>query len=174
MSNEAVVPLTRGTSGKPLVRVFLSFAGADKAQACRLWDLLAEATAVDRVYEFDLWRSDEAILVSEEWDARIKEALANAELGVAALSNAFLGSEYIRDIELPALTDAPGKRLIPVLLREVGKHADWRDLKDKQVYGYERPFSHVRTQPERDRWVNALVSQVHRVLGRYGSPEGAQ
>ncbi len=166
-TDKAEMRLRVGNSGKPLVRVFLSFAGRDEALVLRLWDLLAEAMVIDRVYEFQLWRSDDAILVGEDWDVRIHDALSAAEVGIVALSNAFLGSEYITGVELPALVDVPGKRVVPLLLRQVGKQADWRGLKSKQIYGYERPFSEARGMSERDAWVNGLVAEVHRVLDHY-------
>ncbi|UJW32578.1 toll/interleukin-1 receptor domain-containing protein [Saccharothrix sp. AJ9571] len=166
-TDEAEVCLKMGDSGKPLVRVFLSFAGRDEALVLRLWDLLAEAMVIDRVYEFQLWRSDEAILVGEDWDVRIRGALSAADVGVVALSNAFLASEYVTGVELPALVDVAGKRVVPVLLRQVGKQADWRGLKSKQIYGYGRPFSEARGMSARDTWVNGLVAEMHRVLARY-------
>lgn len=166
-TDHAEMLLEEGASGKPLVRVFLSFAGRDDALVLRLWDLLAEALVIDRLYEFQLWRSDEAILVGEGWDDRIHDALSKAEVGVVALSNAFLSSEYITGVELPALVDVPGKRVFPLLLRKVSKQADWRGLKSKQIYGYERPFSDVREVSARDAWVNGLVAELHRVLARY-------
>ena len=68
---EPTVRLTTAAgSDKPLVRMFLSFAKRDAAVVGRLWELLAEATGVDRGYEFELWRFDEAILVGEDWDAQ--------------------------------------------------------------------------------------------------------
>jgi hypothetical protein len=163
-----------GDSGKPLVRVFLSFAGRDEALVLRLWDLLAEAMVIDLVYEFQLWRSDDAILVGEDWDVRIRGALSAAEVGVVAVSNAFLGSEYITDVELPALVDVPGKRVVPLLLRQVSKQADWHGLKSKQIYGYGRPFSEMRGISARDAWVNGLVAEVHRVLARYSKRDDRQ
>ncbi|MET9232619.1 toll/interleukin-1 receptor domain-containing protein [Lentzea sp. NPDC003310] len=166
--------LEAGKSGKPLVRVFLSFAGDDEALVLRLWDQLAVATAIDRVYEFQLWRSDHGILVGEDWDGRIHSALSSAEVGIVALSNAFLGSEYITDVELPAFVDFPGKRVVPLLLRQVSKQADWHGLKNKQIYGYERPFSEVRGLAARDAWVNGLVAEVHRVLTRYSIRDDRQ
>jgi hypothetical protein len=173
-TDEAEVRLKVGNSGKPLVRMFLSFARRDKALVVRLWDLLAEAAVIDRVYEFQLWRSDDAILDGEDWDARIRSALSVAEVGVVALSNAFLGSEYITGVELPALVDVPGKRVVPLLLRQVSKQADWRGLKNKQIYGYGRPFSEVRGTSARDVWVNGLMAEVHRVLARYAMRDDRQ
>lgn len=165
--DESNVHLTTATSGKPLVRMFLSFARSDAATARRLWDGLAEATAVDRTYEFELWRFDEALLIGEDWDARIQEALATADLGLLALSNAFLRSSYIKDTELPALVDVPGKRAIPLALRQFSAHADLRGLESKQIYGYRRPFGAVRGQSTQDTWINDLVDQIHRILARY-------
>ena len=166
-ANEPTLRLAVAESGKPLVRVFLSFAKRDTAVAGRLWDLLAEATAIDRTYEFRLWRFDEAILEGEDWDARIKEALSVSELGVLALSNTFLGSGYITGVELPALVDVSGKRPFPLSLRQVTKHADWQGLDSKQIYGFKRSFDQVRGRSAQDAWVNELVDQFHRVLARY-------
>jgi TIR domain len=168
---EPAVRLTMAAgSGKPLVRMFLSFAKRDAVVAGRLWELLAEATAVDRVYQFELWRFDEAILVGEDWDAQIREALAVSELGLLAVSNAFLRSTYITDVELPALVDVAGKRAIPVSVLRTSRHADLHGLEGKQIYGYHRPFAQVRPSSAQQAWVNDLVDQLHRVLARYAAP----
>lgn len=171
---DVVEPIVRlvaaAGSDKPLVRMFLSFARRDAVVVERLWELLAEATEVDRVYQFELWRFDEAILVGESWDARIRDALAVSELGLLAVSNAFLGSDYITGVELPALVDVPGKRAIPVSVRRANRHADLRGLEGKQIYGHQRPFGEVRGRAAQDRWVDGLVDQLHRVLARYAIP----
>jgi TIR domain-containing protein len=126
---------TAAGSGKPLVRIFLSFAKRDAAVVGRLWELLAEATGVDRGYQFALWRFDQAILVGEDWDAQVREALAVSELGLLAVSHAFLGSTYITGVELPALVDVPGKRAIPVSVRRTSRHAELHGLAGKEIYG---------------------------------------
>lgn len=170
---DVVEPTVRLTtvagSGKPLVRTFLSFAQRDAAVAGRLWELLAEAVAADRVYRFELWRFDEAILVGEDWDAQTREALAVSELGLLAVSNAFLGSPYITGVELPALVDVAGKRAIPVSVQRTSRHADLLGLEGKQIYGSQRPFGEVRGLAGQQAWVNGLVDQLHRVLVRYSA-----
>jgi hypothetical protein len=168
---EPTVRLTTAAgSDRPLVRMFLSFAKRDAAVVGRLWELLAEATGVDRGYQFELWRFDEAILVGEDWDAQVREALAVSELGLLAVSNAFLGSVYITGVELPALVDVPGKRAIPVSVRRTSRHADLHGLEGKQIYGCQRPFGEVRGLAGQEVWVNGLVDQLHRVLARYTAP----
>ncbi|MDX8035738.1 TIR domain-containing protein [Lentzea sp. BCCO 10_0856] len=159
---------------KPLVRVFLSVARLDEAVARRLWERLAVATAVDRVYEFELWRFDQALLVGDDWDACIREALAASDVGVLALSDAFLGSDYITGVELPALVDVPGKHAVPLALRQISPHADMRGLEHKQIYGHQRPFETVRGQAAQTAWVHDLVNQIHRVLARASQSEGAR
>ena len=168
---EPTVRLTKAAgSEKPLVRMFLSFAERDAVVVGRLWELLAEATGVDRQYQFELWRFDEAILVGEDWDAQVRDALAVSEVGLLAVSNAFLGSEYITDVELRALVDVPGKRAIPVSVRRPSRHADLQRLAGKQIYGYQQPFSEVRGLAGQEAWVNGLVDQIHQVLARYTAP----
>ncbi|MGH3913704.1 MAG: TIR domain-containing protein [Pseudonocardiaceae bacterium] len=168
---EPTVRLTTAPgSGKPLVRMFLSFAKRDAPVVERLWELLAAATRVDRVYRFELWRFDEAILVGEDWDAQVREALAVSELGLLAVSNAFLGSDYINGVEMPALVDVPGKRAIPVAVWPTSPHADLQGLAGKQIHGHQRPFGEVRGRAGQEVWVNGLVDQLHRVLARYTAP----
>jgi hypothetical protein len=168
---EPTVHLTTAAgSDKPLVRMFLSFARRDAAVVGRLWELLGEATGVDGVYRFELWQFDEAILVGEDWDAQVREALAVSELGLLAVSNAFLGSVYITGVELPALVDVAGKRAIPVLVRWMSRHADLQGLEGKQIYGSQRSFGEVRGLAGQQGWVNGLVDQLHRVLARYSAP----
>lgn len=161
---------TAAGSDKPLVRMLLSFAKRDAAVVGRLWELLAEATGVDRGYQFELWRFDEAILVGEDWDAQVRDALAVSEVGLLAVSNAFLRSAYITGVELPALADVPGKRAIPVSVRRTSRHANLQGLEGKQIYGYQRPFGAVRGLAGQEVWVNGLVDQLHRVLARYTAP----
>lgn len=156
-----------GDRRKQRVRMFLSFARLDADVAQRLWQRLESATAVDRVYEFHLWRFDQALLVGDDWDACIREALAACDLGVLGLSDAFLGSKYIRDVELPALLDVPGKRAVPLALRQISPYADMRGLEHKQIYGHQRPFETLREQVAQTAWVHHLVNQIHRVLARH-------
>jgi len=168
---EPTVSLTMAArSDKPLVRMFLSYAKRDAVVVGRLWELLSEATEVDRVYQFELWRFDEAIPVGENWDAQIRDALAVSELGLLAVSNAFLRSTYITDVELPALVDVAGKRAIPVSVRRPSQHANLHGLAGKQIYGHQRPFADVRGEAAKDKWVNDLVDQLHRVLARHAAP----
>lgn len=154
-------------SGKPLVRVFLSFASRDADVVGRWWDLLSEATTVDAVYRFALWRCDEAILMGEDWEARIQEALAASVVGLLAVSNAFLGSRYITGVELPALVDVAGKRAVPFSVRRASPHADLHGLASKQIYGFGQPFGEVRSRAAQEAWVHGLIDQLHRVLARY-------
>lgn len=165
---EQSIRLTRSPdSGKPQVRVFLSFADKDASIVEKMWDLLVEATEIDRTYEFVMWRFNEAILIGETWESSIRDALKASELGVLAISNAFLRSKYIAGVELPALVDVPGKRVVPVLVRETSLHGDWHGLDSRQVYGRHRPFSEIQARSGQDTWVNELVNQLHRVLSRY-------
>lgn len=170
MGEPTVRLATADGSTMPLVRMFLSFSERDWVVADRLWELVDVATRVDRVYRFELWRFDKAILAGEDWDAQVRGALADCELGLLGMSNAFLGSDYITGVELPALVDVAGKRVIPVAVGGLSPYADLHGLSGKQVYGYERPFSEVRGRAAQEAWVNGLIDQIHRVLARYGEP----
>lgn len=151
---------------KPLVPMFWSYATCDAALVRRLREPVEQALSVDQNYVFKLWTFDRSIVVGEDWDTQIRKALAECPLGLLAVSNAFLGSQYITDVELPALMDGPGKRLIPVAVRHVSPHANWHGLQNKQVYGLHQPFSDLRGTSAQDRWVNTLVDQIHQLLAR--------
>ncbi len=168
--SEPRLRLTRLASGKLRVRMFLSWAAGDKVEVARFWDLLGEATGALRDFEFELWSFDRNLLLGEHFDERIRDALAEADIGLFALSNAFLKSEYIRDVELRAFVTgsgpSPGKRMIPVLLKPVDlDRTDLHGIEKAWIFGSNGPFSKARS--ERDTWVMALVDEVFRVLDKY-------
>jgi transposase InsO family protein len=159
---------TAAGEDKPLVRMFLCYANLDAEFVWRFWGLLDRALQVDRTYRFEMWVTARSMMLGDDWDNRIRDALARCELGLLAISNAFLTSKYITNVELPALLGVSGKRVIPVAVRQISRHADWHGLDSKHVYGRKRPYSSVRGTAAQDVWVNELVDQIHQVLARYG------
>ncbi|MDQ1740431.1 MAG: hypothetical protein QOE53_2083 [Pseudonocardiales bacterium] len=148
---------------------FLSYADADRSVAEELWDRLRGALKVSGEYRWELWAFTDQLIAGDDFDADIKAALAKADLGIFALSNAFLASEYIRTVELPPFL-APGsaKRVVPIALKRLARDADLRGLQARQIFNYRDPYYSGRAPHARDAWANALADELHRVARRYG------
>lgn len=169
---EPRLQLTERRQGKPVVRWFASYAHGDK-NAVKLIDKLKTTLGNSPHYSFDVW-SDQQIVVGEDWDAQIQQALHESHVGFLLLSHNFLASRYIREQELPAFVAgkapaAPGKRVVPVALEafDLGT-TDLRGLDARQIFrdGDGQPFSKRRGGGQQD-WVNTLSVQVHEMLRRH-------
>ncbi len=172
---EPRLSLEIGPRGKPLVRVFLSWARNDKQEARRLWELLTVMAANNAHYEFELWSFDQGILVGEDWDATIRSAMEQADIALFALSHHFLGSEYISTVELPRFVKATAKRAVPVLLKPLDfENTDLKGLDRKQIFRHpfddERAFSRARDR--REEWAEALIVALCAMLDRYSDVDG--
>jgi hypothetical protein len=159
-------------SSTPILRtitVFLSFAAADRSAAEDLWRGLKGALAVSSGYRWQLWAFPDQLLAGEDFDTEIKAALADSDLGVFALSNAFLASEYIRSVELPPfLTPGGPKRIAPIALKRLARDADLRGLQARQIFRYHDPYVSGRAPDAREAWAIALADELHRIAHRYG------
>jgi len=151
------------------IRVFLSYADKDAGVAEDLWGRLAEALGPSRSYVWDLWAFRDQLLVGDDFDERIQSAISVSDLGLFAISSAFLNSDYIRERELPRfLSPGTGKRIAPVLLKPLSKDADLRGLSGRQIQGFHDPFSAAGRPAQRDLWAIRLADELHRVAEAYG------
>jgi hypothetical protein len=154
---------------RPTVQVFLSYADKDADEAEDLWGRLVEHLRPSRSYRWELWAFRDQLRVGDDFDERIQAAIAAADLGVFAISNAFLNSRYIRDKELPHfLSPATSKRVAPVLLKPLPRDADLRGLTGRQIHGYHAPFWAGGRPHTRDAWASGLADELHRVARTYG------
>ncbi len=151
------------------VRAFLSFAAPDSKVAKDLWGNLRAALATSGQYRWELWAFTEQLVVGDDFDARIRAALAEADLGVFALSNYFLASGYIRTVELPPfLAPSTGKRVVPIALKKMPATADLRGMQSRQIFSYQNPYDAGRAPYAREQWANLLADELHQVAQRYG------
>ncbi len=156
-----------GTERKT-VELFLSFAGDDRAAAEDLWGKLREALQTSGSYEWRLWAFTEQLMVGDDFELEIQKAIAAADVGIFALSSAFLNSDFIRTKELPPfLAPADGKRIAPVLLESVTANADLRGLQGRQVFGYGDPYWSGRRPHERRAWARRLADELHRLAHKH-------
>lgn len=152
------------------LRLFMSYAAVDRRAAEDLWSNLRQALGPSRSFRCELWAFTEALVVGQEWDSEIRMALDNADIGVCALSNAFLSSEYIRRVELPMMLHPadPHKRIAPVLLKKLTTNADLLGIEDRQIFGFRDPYWAGKPSHRRAEWAVDLADDLHRLASRYG------
>ncbi len=146
---------------------FVSYAHADTRLAKAFMDSFRQQATPSKAFDHRLWR-DIALLVGEAWRHEIETALVESDFGLLLLSPAFLGSAFIKDVELPAMGTKP---IFPVLLKDVDfKHHDLMGLDQAQIYfqtrqnGHRRAFQDCRDASAKDGFVLELFDQVERRL----------
>ena len=116
------------------VKIFVSYARANKKLSRRFIDKFREMVAASRRFEYIFWE-DSDILVGENWHQEIQTALQDCKIGIALISPAFLGSRYITREELPKFVGEDAKPLIPVMLQPVDfDYHDLKGLEEKQIF----------------------------------------
>ncbi|MDZ7695869.1 MAG: toll/interleukin-1 receptor domain-containing protein [Deltaproteobacteria bacterium] len=164
---------------KEKIRLFVSYARANKNLADKFMKRYKEQVEASKNYEYVFWW-DENILVGEAWHAGIAQALQKCNLGLILISPALLGSRYISEHELPNFVGNAPKPLIPVMLQSVDfERMDLKGLKKYQIFRLEgekfkAPKSYGDcTGNQRDRFVQMLFGNVEKRLdalfGRKGS-----
>lgn len=97
-------------------KVFISYSHKDKKY---LTELLAYLKPYEDAGIVDVW-SDERIVAGKDWREEIRKALVDAKVAILLISQNFLISKFIGEIELPhllAAAEAGGVKIIPVNLR---------------------------------------------------------
>ena len=121
------------------VKIFVSYARANKKLSRRFIDKFREMVAASRRFEYVFWQDNE-ILVGENWHAEIQAALDRCDLGMVLISPAFLGSKYITEDELPKFVGNGAKPLIPVMLQPVDfEYHDLKGLHEAQIFMLDTP-----------------------------------
>jgi hypothetical protein len=83
------------------MQCFISYSHQDHAAFKRLSAHLAH---VARAFHFVLW-SDERIAAGNYWSNKIASEIGRSQIFVLAVTNDFLGSDYIFNHELPAIVE---------------------------------------------------------------------
>ncbi|MGH3721840.1 MAG: pentapeptide repeat-containing protein, partial [Pseudonocardiaceae bacterium] len=146
-------------------KIVLCHAREDAELAGKLWDLLTQALDCDQSL-FTFWRPDRDVLAGDDADQQFREAVADGEVAIVALSNAWLGQPELGEV-VRGQIEATGLLVAPVALREHNPHAiapGFGTTYPQDPHG--KPFADLRGEPARDKWVHGLVDQVHRRLAR--------
>jgi hypothetical protein len=151
------------------VKVFVSYAHVDDDYCKKLTDEWLVNLKRDRLIE--VW-TDHRLQAGDAWDPKIRQALQEAKLILLLVSQPFIASRYIYEVEL-ADALARGRRgeaqVVPILIRV----ADWEgDLKDLQALPSDlRPVS--KWADSDDAWFN-ITSGLKKVVNRIrGTPSDA-
>jgi len=108
---------------KEKLKVFVSYSHEDEPMKKELDKSLI---MLKRSEKIDVWQ-DRQIIAGQEWDATIKQELADADIILLLISVDFNNSQYIWDKELATAMERHAKgevRVIPIILRS----CEWSDM----------------------------------------------
>lgn len=149
---------------KRLVRYFLSYSSKDQRCKEQLLEALEPLLAACKDYDFHLWK-DGDLLSGELWHKNIQQAITECDMGLLLLSVDFLGSDYIKEHELPHFLQ--GKDFIPVgLVHFPMEHIDLLGLEEHQIFrwvdknGVKRSFNQLTSKVQRNAFAAGLFTDM--------------
>jgi TIR domain len=139
-------------------RVFISYSHADKRWLDRL---LVHLRPLEREGILDVW-GDTRIQAGAEWREELTNALAAAQVAILLISPYFMASDFIADVELPALLEAAqtkGTIIMPLII-SASRFPQMPDLARYQsVNPPDLPLSAMR-RADQDDVLNRLAQAV--------------
>ncbi len=127
---------------KPRIKVFLSYASADKALKKKFFGLIEARLKTSKEYDF-VFLSDKDLLCGENWHEGLQKRIEECDCGILLVSTNFLASAYILEHEVPKLKP----KCFPVALKPLDmERQDMRGLEKLQFYFMDRTksFEEVR------------------------------
>lgn len=154
---------------KQKIQFFVSYAHRNSTLTQNFIERLGDVLAPSKRFEYSRWQDTELIL-GEDWEAQIAEAIENCDFGLLLISPAFVASSFITKSELPKFVSGD-KASVPVMLQPVDfdRH-DLKGLEKKQIFRFApKGSSHPRAYAEcrshrRDAFVMELFRQIERKL----------
>lgn len=151
------------------VSFFVSYAHRNRNLAESFLEKLRDVLAPSKRHAYVLWR-DSGLILGEDWETRIAEAIDRCDFGLLLISPAFLASPFIAEKELPAF--ASGKKpAIPVMLQPVDFSLhDLKGLEKQQIFmldheGFKVPRAYAECRRQRrETFVLALFRAIEEKL----------
>ncbi|KPA14917.1 protein containing ATPase domain, prokaryote [Candidatus Magnetomorum sp. HK-1] len=144
--------------------IFISYSHEDKAFV----DKLIPYLNILKVHKIKYW-FDEKIRTGEDWPFEIQTAIETAHLSICLLSNSFLGSSFIQELEFPAIQakQKEGMVLFPVLIKDcLWKIVPW--FKNIQIY----PKNGIPLEDLNEKEQNKkLMEIVQNILDIFDQPD---
>jgi pimeloyl-ACP methyl ester carboxylesterase len=140
-------------------RIFVSYSHKDGEWLDRLKVMVSPYLRAAET-ELDLW-DDTRLRAGDQWDVRIREALAQAGVVVALVSADFLASAYVTQNELPVMIAAAksgGVRLLWVYISSAG----WEEtpLREFQATHDTKIPLDSRPKPEQNEILKSVAQQM--------------
>jgi hypothetical protein len=147
--------------------VFVSYSRKDKEWLDRL---KANLKPLVRKGALNVW-DDTRIRAGEEWRAEIDQALARATVVVLLVSSDFLASEFIADVELPAILKAAQQGALKVIWIPIrpSVFAETELGKYQAAWDPKRPLSGLKSAARETALVQ-ICGTVMDAVARYGEP----
>ena len=146
------------------MQIFLSYSHKNEALVDKFLPLLQDRLQLRPDYNYRIWL-DTRIMVGDEWNQDIKQALQDCDLALPLLSPGFFTSSYIVNEEIPPMLDGRLKPT-PALLEPLDFSGD--DLlgfENLQVYALphnsdKKPLSKCRGT-QLDDFASGLAKSIH-------------
>ena len=139
-------------------KVFISYSHKDASWLDRM---RIHLKPLERVGLIDCW-DDSRIDAGQAWRVEIERALASARVAILLLSPDFLASDFVHDVELPALLEAAEQRglvVIQVCLRPTNLALHPKLAARRMLNGTDRPLNGL-AQVDQDRCFVDLSNQL--------------
>ena len=151
------------------INYFVSYAHRNKKIVADFLDRLSDVLAPSKAYQYIRW-TDHDLVLGEDWEEQILEAIEDCDVGMLLISPAFLASPFIAGKELPRFVSGE-KSSVPVMIQSVDfKFHDLKGLGKKQIFRFDNPeFSEPRaygecSENQRDAFVMALFRKIEQKL----------
>lgn len=136
--------------------IFVSYSHADRDWLSRLQTHLAPYVRGEKL---DLWE-DTKITAGADWAAEINRAMADARVAVFLVSPDFLASDYVAQVELPALLSRAEKDLTVFWIPIRASAYDATPLKNFQAaHDPSRPLATL-SKPKQDEALVAIARRI--------------
>lgn len=169
--------------GKPLV--FVSYAHADEPQHPHdhetrwLSWMKPHFKPLQKLGVIEYF-SDQNILGAQDWEARLRDALARCDLFILLVSPNSLGSDYIVDVEVKAILDRQAKSgsterplLLPIMILPVDNRVlklyDWLNVPNRRPRDG-KALSELSQTPGQDKRSSEMAEIVGDVTELIGKP----
>jgi len=161
---DGVFPTEYSLSGeKNLVgqpkKIFFSYSKHDHELLKQLLNHLSALRLNEKIQPWN----DADILPGEEWDNKIRNELANADIIVLLVSADFLATPYIQSVEIKTAMDRHERNeavVIPVLLRA----CSWQSMPFGKLSGLPFKAQPVTAWPDRDSAWLAVVEGIEKTI----------
>lgn len=144
---------------KTKLKIFVSYSHEDEPMKKELDKSLIMLKRSDKI---DVWQ-DRQIIAGQEWDATIKQELADADIILLLISVDFNNSQYIWDKELATAMGRHDKgdvRVIPVFLRS----CEWSEMPYAKLQGLPTGAVPVNKFTDKDEAYTDIAKGIRAVV----------